>query len=312
MYLPYLRGKQYELLALRELCALPLNSDKIFPIVEPLKKQLKSIETALAALMGELVEMQLIVNPEHGEIKGNGITVLDFIDRLRGLGFTNVTPTYMISSERDFSFFQTTATERGYLDTGYSLIHLNQISSTAALKALVNTTAIRFNIMHVNHQMSLKRGFTNGNLTLLSDPFNKQKKNADYLNVHNEFFSNDYLYYQEEGFHAFSDYLTIGSDYVEGGMLPYAVSIHLTYREQTSGEIWIRHFTSDSNDDYSDTPGKFGEALDKLIDFIDAEGLNTLACEQFRDYHSRGAFPGLGVVKKLSIMHHIELIQDLI
>jgi hypothetical protein len=75
------------------------------------------------------------------------------------------------------------------------------------------------------------------------------KKNADYLNVHNEFFSNDYLYYLAEGFHAFADYLTIGSDYVEGGMLPYAVSIHLTYKKQTSGEIWIKHFTSNSNDD---------------------------------------------------------------
>lgn len=312
MYLPYLRGKQYELLALRELCALPLDSNKIYPIVEPLKIGLKSIETALAALHRVGVEVQLIVNPEHGDLKGNGVAVLDFIDRLHALGLTNVVATYRISSERDFNFFVSTATARGYLVSGYSLIHLNQISSAAALKTLVNTTSIRFNVIHVNHQMSLKRGFTNGNLTLLSDPFNKQKKNADYLHVHNEFFSNDYLYYQAEGFHAFADYLTIGSDYVEGGMLPYAVSIHLTYKEQGSGEIWIRHFTSDSNDDYSDTPGKFGEALDKLIMFIDAERLHTIACEQFRDYHSRGAFPGLGVIKKLSIMHHIQLIQDLI
>ncbi|MNI44794.1 hypothetical protein D3C73_991890 [compost metagenome] len=95
-------------------------------------------------------------------------------------------------------------------------------------------------------------------------------------------------------------------------MLPYAVAIHLTYKDQASGEIWIKHFTSDSNEDYSDTPGKFGEALDKLIAFIDLVQLNTIACDQFRDYHSRGAFPGLGVVKKLSIMHHIELIQGLI
>jgi hypothetical protein len=312
MYLPYLRGKQYELLALRELCALPLDGGKIYPIVEPLKIELKSIETALTALNRIGVEMQLIVNPEYGDLKGNVFTVLDFIDRLRGQGLMNVIPTYMISSERDFSFFVSTATARGYLASGYSLVHLNQISSAAALKTLVNTTSIRFNVIHVNHQMSLKRGFTNGSLTLLSDSFNKQKKNADYLNVHNEFFSNDYLYYLAEGFHAFADYLTIGSDYVEGGMLLYAVSIHLTYKEQTSGEIWIKHFTSNSNDDYSDTPGKFGEALDKLIVFIDAEGLHTIACEQFRDYHSRGAFPGLGVVKKLSIMHHIELIQDLI
>ncbi|WP_316843038.1 sce7725 family protein [Pedobacter gandavensis] len=68
MYLPYLRGKQYELLALRELCALPLDPLKISPIVEPLKKDLKSIETALIALKRIEVQMQLIVNPEHGDV----------------------------------------------------------------------------------------------------------------------------------------------------------------------------------------------------------------------------------------------------
>ncbi|ATP56244.1 hypothetical protein CPT03_07060 [Pedobacter ginsengisoli] len=312
MYLPYLRGKQYELLALRELCALPLDNTKIFPILEPIKTTLKSIETALVALKRIGIQMQLIVNPEHGELKGNGNVVLDFIDHIRSLGVDNVIPTYMILSDRDFAYFESTATARGYLESGYSLVHLNQISNVTALKALVNNSAIRFNIIHVTHQMSLKRGFTNGELTLLSDPFNKQKRNSDYISVTDEFFSNDYLYYADEKFAAFSDYLTIGSEFIEGGMLPYAVAIHLTYVHKDSGEIWIRHFISDSNEDYSDTPGKFGEALDKLIEFIDAEGLHTMACEQFRDYHSRGAFPGLGVVKKLSIMHHIQLIQELI
>lgn len=312
MYLPYLRGKQYELLALRELCALPLDNSKIFPIVEPLKKGLKSVETALTALNRVGIKIQLIVNPEHGELKGNSSVILDFIEYARESGLQNIIPTYLISNDKDFAFFERTANERSYLRTGYSLLHLNQISRVADLKALVNDSEIQFNIIHVTHQMSLKRGFNRGALSFLSDPFIKQKRNADYLRIDDEFFSNDYVYYKEEGFSAFADYLTIGSDYMEGGMLPYAVSIHLTYKQQNSGEIWIRHFTSDSNIDYNDTPGKFGEALEKLIVFIDAEGIQTVACQKFRDYHTREAFPGLGVIKKLSIMHHIELIQGLL
>jgi len=312
MYLPYLRGKQYELLALRELCTLPIDKSKIFPIIEPLKKELKSIETALKALHQAEVQMQLIVNPEYGDLKWHGVVILDFIDRVRAAGLDNLTPTYMIANDRDFNFFQTTAHDRGYLETGYSLIHLNQISSTVNLKVLINSTNIKFNIIHTTHLMSLKRGFTRGLLSFLSDPFIKQKRNADYEGVENEFFSSDYQYYRQEGFAAFADYLTIGSNYSVGGMLPYAVAIHLTYRDKQSGDIWIKHFISDSNEDYSDTPGKFGEALDKLIVFINAEGINTIACEQFRDYYNRGAFPGLGVVKKLSIMHHMELMQDLV
>lgn len=34
--------------------------------------------------------MQLIVNPEHGDLKGNGNFILDFIDALRAEGFDNV------------------------------------------------------------------------------------------------------------------------------------------------------------------------------------------------------------------------------
>lgn len=93
-------------------------------------------------------------------------------------------------------------------------------------------------------------------------------------------------------------------------MLPYAVAIHLTYKDRQSDNIRIRHFLSDSNEDISDTAGKFGEALSKLVNFIDRQDIHTMAAEQFRIYHERGAYPGLGMLKKLSIMHHIELIQN--
>ena len=37
MYYPYLRGRQYELIALRELLDKDLIGDKIIPLVEPVK-----------------------------------------------------------------------------------------------------------------------------------------------------------------------------------------------------------------------------------------------------------------------------------
>lgn len=312
MYLPYLRGKQFELLALRELVSLPLLSSKISPIIEPVKKDLKSIETAIKALSTIELPVQLIVNPEHGDLKNNRTPIFEAIDRLTDAGFKNVIPTYLMGNEKDFIFFNATALQKGYLQTGYSLVHLSQIPSSAALKTAIKGTDLRFNIIHVNHLIALRRGFNNGSLGFLSDPFVKQKRNADYENLEDEIFSSDYFYYMAEGYAAFADYLTIGADYIEGGMLPYAVVIHLTYKDPHNDEIRIKHFLSDSNQDASDTAGKFGEALTKLIDFINAENIHTLATEQFRDYHNRGAFPGLGVIKKLSIMHHIELVQSLI
>lgn len=312
MYLPFLRGKQFELLALRELTALPLNASKISPIIEPVKKDLKSIETAIKALHKINVLVQLIVNPEHGDLKKNYDPIFESIERLNAQGIDNIIPTYLIGNERDFSFFKSSATAKAYLTTGYSLIHLNQISSSAELKAIALASSLKFNVIHVNHLIALKRGYPTVSLAFLSDPFIKQKRNADYVDYEDEIYSSDCFYYKSEGYVAFSDYLTIGAEYIDGGMLPYAVVIHLTYKDPKNDDIRIKHFLSNSNQDSSDTAGKFGEALDKLVAFIDAENIHTIASEQFRDYHNRGAFPGLGVIKKLSIMHHIELVQSLV
>jgi hypothetical protein len=312
MYLPFLRGKQFELLALRELTALPLIDSKISPIIEPVKRDVKSIETAIRALAPSRIAVLLIVNPEQGELKKNYNPILELVERLSKAGVNNIIPTYLIANERDFIFFQQNVASMNYLQTGYALIHLNQISSGTALKEIANNSNLKFNIIHVNHLIALRRGFNTPSLAFLNDPFVKQKRNVDYEESQDEIFSSDYFYYKTEGFSAFSDYLTIGAEYVEGGMLPYAVAIHLTYKDPDSENIRIRHFLSDNNLDTSDTAGKFGEALAKLVQFLNERNIHTVASEQFRDYLSRGAYPGLGVIKKLSLMHHIELIQDLI
>ncbi|AMP98687.1 hypothetical protein AY601_1775 [Pedobacter cryoconitis] len=311
MYLPFLRGKQFELLALRELNELPINANTISPIIEPVKKDLKTVETAIKSLSRTQVDVQLIVNPEHGDLSKVPQPIVDFIKKLKTEGISNVNPTFLISTERDFQLLKK-AQATNFLDDGYSLVHLNQIASSVELKQIANSTNLVHNIVHVNHVISMRRGFPAGSIGFISDPFVKQKRNVDYEDFEDEFFSNDYFHYINEGFTAFSDYLTIGADYILGGMLPYAVVIHLTYKDPGSEDIRIRRFISDSNQDASDTAGKFYEALSKLIDFVDINNINSLAVMQFRDYFDRGAFPGLGIIKKLSIMHHIELVQTLL
>lgn len=314
MYFPYLRGKQFELLALRELAELPLDSFKISPIIEPVKKDLKGIQTMVTALNRHKVDIQLIVNPEKGELQNSSKEIINFISKLHSLNIENVTPTFLINSERDFSLLKSVIFEYGYDKTGYSLIHLNQISSTAELTEIVLKTNVKNVVIQINHIFALRRKFSkSASLAYLNDPFIKQRKNADYEHYPDENFSNDYFYYKEEGYQGFADYLTIGSEYVEGGMLPYAVAIHLTYKSKDSEDIRIRHFLSDSNDGIEDTAGKFYEALTKLIHFVDKEAIDeTIAVRHFRNYYERQAFPGLGILKKLSIMHHIELVQSLL
>ena len=156
-----------------------------------------------------------------------------------------------------------------------------------------------------------KINLTRENKVLLDDKFKPQVKNADYLRIPEEFFSDDHLYYKDDGYVGFGDYLTIGNDYAESGFLPYAIAIHFTYTKPNN-EIWIRHFVSDSNSDTTDVAGKFGEALKKLVLFINTQNINTTVANEYRQLHTSGHYPGLGSLKKLSIKNHIELVYNLL
>lgn len=196
MYLPYLRGKQNELLALRELAMLPLIGSKISPIIEPIKKDLKGVETALKALSPAGIDLQLILNPEYGDLKRNYQPVQDSLTRFFELGLTNVIPTYLIATERDYAFFRANSAANGHLESGYSLIILNQINSATELRAIANDSNLKFNLIQVNHLVSLARGFSVSSLGFLADRFVKKRRNVDYLDSEDEIYSSDCFYYK--------------------------------------------------------------------------------------------------------------------
>lgn len=310
MYFPYLRGKQYELLALRESISF-IQKDKIVPIIEPVRSNTASLKTAITALFKAEIQLQIILNPEVGDFKHNNNGLMEFVDGLIPTGVTNIIPTFLISNDNDFLRVRTIIEERGYSNFGYSLIHVNKVNDLDQLKEFTEATNCKFNIVPIPHLFTIRRKLS-GNICMLNDYFNRQSKNTEYINIPFEVFSSDYLYYGEEGCIAFSDYQTIGKDYSEGGGAAYAVAIHLTFKEDDKEDIQIAHFVSDSNDGPENPAGKFFEALEKLIEFVGEKGINSLGVQKFREYHENQGYPGLGVVKKLSIMHHVELVQSLI
>lgn len=148
---------------------------------------------------------------------------------------------------------------------------------------------------------------------LFEDRFRKRSRNADYPK--DEFFSRDHLDFSEiafagSNFVGFGDYSIIGKEYNESGFAPYAVAIHIVYFENDNS-LRIRHFVSDSNDDITDVAGKFYEAVSKLYEWYITEnqkrqltmGLNTLL-----EHYKNKTYPGLPTLKKLSVMHHLELV----
>lgn len=312
MYFPYLRGKQFELLALRELVALPLNPGKVIPIIEPVKKNASALKTALKVLCLKNIRVQLIVNPQVGELIGRTPDMLTFIDEQIASGIDNIIPTFLIHSDNDVNLLKDITANKGYDESGYALIHLAPIRRIDELSEFTKASNCLYNSIHNAQERNIRRKFQSNALAILGDYFVRVAPNVRYADNIDEYFSEDVFYFKEEGYSAFSDFQAIGADWSEGGRLPAAVAIHLTYHDPNQDEIRIHHFVSDTNDKTMDIAGKFHEAVTKLVEFCDHLKINSLAIEAFRNLHAKEGFPGLGGIKKLSIMHHIELMQGLI
>jgi hypothetical protein len=77
--------------------------------------------------------------------------------------------------------------------------------------------------------------------------------------------------------------------------------------------MFIYHFVSESKDDPTDPAGKFAEALKAMMKKLAGPNhhiFESTAVKEFRELHKREHFPGLGYIKKLSMKHHIETLND--
>lgn len=313
MYQPYIRGKQFELIGIRELAkkVLAHNRKKVSPIIEPVRDS-STLKSTLRELVSNDVNFTIIVNPQVGTFKNAG-KIFDAIKKSVGES-TNYQIGIIFHNKINHS--EVIETLKQFADTipALTIIHSAVFENISDILGLYKESfSIRYNVINLSlTSRRYHRNFAENTRIELDDYFKSQSRNSDYLQVEESNFSEEHLYYKEEGFQGFSDYLSIGAEYSETGFLPYAVAIHLSYAESGTNRIKVKHFVSDSNDDQSDIAGKFAEALDKLIEWCDETNYDSVAIPLFREYHQNGHFPGLGTLKKLSLMNHIDLVLKLI
>ena len=300
MYFPYLRGRQFELIALRELVEKGVLSSRIIPIIEPVKLSstlVKTIET-----YGEnSKQLAIITNPKVGSFSSDAKEEKN--QKLKESLYAslkennNILYMYLLrASSKPEKFIAKYADNMGTI--------CNDKDAISVYETKFSGTDVKFNL--IPDESGFRRRVRK-NRVLLADKFNKQERNNDYIEIDDEPFSEDHLYYSEDGYVGFADYSVVGEEYNETGFAPYAVAIHIVYFD-TDESLRVKHFVSDSNDDISDPAGKFQEALSKLVEWNKKRQLDTVAMKEFEDLYRREAYPGLGTVKKLSIMHHLELI----
>ena len=74
MYYPYFRGKQYELITIRETSKL-LAEKNFVPVIEPVRESLGSLKKTLSAVCEAGGRAIVIVNPYHGDHKKDGASI---------------------------------------------------------------------------------------------------------------------------------------------------------------------------------------------------------------------------------------------
>lgn len=305
-YYPYFRGKQYELICLRENSRLVADGG-FTPVIEPVKEAAAGLVRTLDSLKKEGARFLVMANP----LVGHHAPALsaDFVEEVRTAidGYEQGRWIYQVQEAEDL------AALRGWLEVSpnIAIFHHGTMAPKEVADVVRNEDGPDRTHLFSDKCSPRYRGvFTSPNKILLVDGFNSTK-NADYPDV--EVFSELPVTYRDQGADGFGDYLIVGNKYSEGGGAAYAVAIHITYPDaDDDGVIYVRHFKSDTNDTPTDPAGKFREALAKLVAYCaraDSKIPRTTAILEFQRLFEHGHFPGLGYVKKLSMQHHLEIMR---
>lgn len=306
MYYPFLRARQFELIALRELATQIATQGVIVPILEPVKETHNNLNLAHKVFQEKGQSAYLIVNPKSGELKGDGSF---YIEYLASLNYEVYLPAFHYRNNAEY--INKSIEQFGL--TNCMLICENDIEvDDENFKATAELAAINYiTVNDPGRNRSLNRyirGLQKGFIRL-DDLFEKKDRNSDFLDITEHRFSEEHIHFASEGFQGFSDYTVLPSEYIEGGSTPRAVVIHLTYLN-AQNEIWIRHFTSETNDSIANVQGKFAEAAAKAVNYCRQNGLSNSAITELETYFDTEHYPGLGTVKKLSIKNHLLVLSN--
>jgi len=306
MYYPFLRARQFELIALRELATEEATQGIIIPILEPVKETHNNLNLAYKVFQEKGQNAYLVVNPKFGELAGDSQFYIEFLATLNDEVFL---PAFHYRNNAEY--INQSIEQFGL--TNCMLICENDIEGDDTnFKSIAELNAV--SLITVNdpgRNRSLNRyirGLQKGFIRL-DDLFEKKDRNSDFLDITEHRFSEEHIHYSTEGFDGFSDYTVLPSEYVEGGSTPRAVVIHLTY-VKNQNEIWIRHFTSETNDSIANVQGKFAEAAAKAVEYCRNNGLSNSAITELETYFDTEHYPGLGTVKKLSIKNHLLVLSN--
>lgn len=293
IYFPYFRGRQYDLQALKAIAQQQILPANIIPIIEPVR-DIRGLPQTIAAFVDHQQPVVIIANPTVSDYALTQQKLYDwqaYRDNPRLIVGHILTPTLIPDVLTAPTGHQTllvarqydelkAAQQAGWLTAPDYLL----VPPEARIRRLIKRPTVR-----------------------LFDHAWLPEHDRSYADITDGFFSDDWSLAELYGDIGFSDYTIGGSYYSEHGYPARAVTLHLTYFR--GNQLRIHRFVSTDRADFKHPKEKFFQAVAQLADWLPQQPLatQTPAAQQLAAYHAQHHFPGLGVVKRLSLEHHLQV-----
>ena len=303
-YFPFLRGKQNELLAIRDLASSIAKHGRVIPIIEPVNAN-STTRISIDRFIEESMPFLFICNPIHGQFNDNasGLSTDPINQAL--IDYDNWTPSLYVDE-------QTAVQElEGFIgaygdDSPLALVYYGR-PQRITVREMIEENDFRWHVfMDGRVQRDYIKSVPDGSRVFVSDRFVRKPRNADY--PEREFFTDLNTVAGNPDRSHFGDFSIVGDRYTETGGPAYAVALHHVHYAKESRTLDISHFISDRIHTSVDTPGKIIEALSHLVESLDTLQPNdTQACLEYCAMNEREQSSGLGYMKRLAIKHHLEI-----
>ncbi|WP_431702161.1 sce7725 family protein [Pseudomonas sp. BR20] len=305
MYYPILKAKRHELNSLYDLSSR-LNAAKYRPVIEPVNRSFVEVFDAVEELHKHSVQPLVVINPSQGFF--SSATSANVFSQLQSntKSANRFTPCIKVRDSSDSISLSLLSMYPG------AAVYLENDALMSSVALLNTASLVILNQQKVDSDVVDKLS----KVVLYADNFAKKKRNADY--GASSFYSNLHVSYKKrKNAVGFGDFTIMAEEYSESGGPAYVVAIHASHIDALlPNSIQVRHFLSTTGGTLPTNPGgKYLEALDKLINF---DAINpgffdsTLGMGEFKASHAVGHYPGLGIVKEMSIKHHIESVCNFI
>ena len=265
MYLPFLRGKLYELKAIKEYIDEGYGKEygrHIMPIIEPVKKDIRPLISCVEAMGKAKMPFAVVLNSRTGDFQRATFDVTALLTKMKGVQWA---PAFEVNGNANVDDIETTIADCG-LDNVmlvfFSIVELDD----EKIKRLVSNGAVRYiAAMNLTQRISVIEDLTELGKELISieDCFPEKSPNNAYRENVDEAFSDTFSYYKSRlGLFGFSDFTALARNFREGGVLPQVVAIHMTY-QKSARVIYVHHFLSDMRMKTDVFPAAFLQKLRK-------------------------------------------------